>query len=59
MRTGDADLISFGRLYVGNPDCAERIINGWPLNKELKRNFLYGGNLVNVAEGYNDYPFYS
>lgn len=27
IRDGWADLISFGRLYISNPDLAERILN--------------------------------
>jgi N-ethylmaleimide reductase len=29
IRSGDCDMVSFGQLYIGNPDLAERIINGW------------------------------
>ncbi len=28
---GHADLISFGRSYISNPDLVERFKNGWPL----------------------------
>ena len=28
---GDADLISFGRPFISNPDLVERFRNGWPL----------------------------
>ncbi|MDD3446307.1 MAG: alkene reductase [Zavarzinia sp.] len=46
-----ADLISFGRPFIANPDLVERLRQGAPLN-ELKRETLYGGG----AEGYTDYP---
>ncbi len=29
MREGACDAVSFGRLYISNPDLAERILNGW------------------------------
>jgi 2,4-dienoyl-CoA reductase-like NADH-dependent reductase (Old Yellow Enzyme family) len=28
MKTGNADMVSFGRLYISNPDLAERLIEG-------------------------------
>jgi len=51
---GKADLISFGRPFISNPDFAERLQNNLPLNTELKMNLFYtpGG------EGYVDYPAY-
>lgn len=32
IRAGFCDAISFGRLYISNPDLAERIMNGWKVN---------------------------
>lgn len=32
LRTGTADLISFGRLFISNPDLVNRFRNNWPLN---------------------------
>lgn len=29
---GHADLISFGRPFISNPDLVERFTHGWPLN---------------------------
>ena len=37
IRRGDADLISFGRPYISNPDLVERFANGWPLNPPADR----------------------
>ncbi len=48
-----ADLIAFGRDFIGNPDLVERFRNDWPLN-ERNREKWYG----NDGEGYTDYPFY-
>jgi len=51
VAAGDADLVSFGRLFIANPDLVERLREGAPLN-EPRPQFFYGGN----AEGYLDYP---
>ncbi|MFE3766431.1 alkene reductase [Streptomyces sp. NPDC059104] len=47
-----ADLVSLGRGFIANPDFAERLRTGAPLN-ELRPEFLMH---VHGAEGYNDYP---
>jgi 2,4-dienoyl-CoA reductase-like NADH-dependent reductase (Old Yellow Enzyme family) len=50
---GDADLISFGRPYLNNPDLPDRIANGWPLAKELERKYFYTPTeLYATTEGY-------
>lgn len=54
IRGGDADLVSFGRLFIGNPDLPERIKNGWAL-AEFDDSTLYGGN----EKGYSDYGDYA
>jgi N-ethylmaleimide reductase len=46
-----ADLVVVGRLYLANPDLAERWRTGAELN-EPDPNTFYGGG----AEGYIDYP---
>jgi N-ethylmaleimide reductase len=46
-----ADLISFGRLYIANPDLVERLRSGAPLNVPDRASFFGGG-----AAGYTDYP---
>lgn len=51
VSSGAADLIAFGRPYIGNPDLVERFKNQWPLT-EADREFYYGGN----ARGYTDFP---
>lgn len=48
---GTADLVSFGKLFVANPDLPERFRSGAPL-AELDRTTLYGGG----AKGFVDYP---
>ncbi|SDB16111.1 N-ethylmaleimide reductase [Pseudomonas sp. NFACC23-1] len=46
-----ADLIAFGRPFIGNPDLVERLRTGSPLSA-FNPATLYGGG----AKGYIDYP---
>jgi N-ethylmaleimide reductase len=46
-----ADLVSFGRLYIANPDLVERLQIGARLNVPDRATFFGGG-----AAGYTDYP---
>ena len=52
IRTGSADLIAFGKLFIANPDLPLRFCLDAPLNAADSSTF-YGGR----AEGYVDYPF--
>ena len=54
IETGKADLISFGRPFITNPDFVERLQNDLPLNNELKDKLLFSPG----SEGYTDYPVY-
>ncbi|KAG2508051.1 hypothetical protein JM18_008931 [Phytophthora kernoviae] len=56
VRSGSADLVGFGRLYISNPDLAERFQNDWPVNPEAPREVYYNSALG--GKGYNDFPFY-
>ncbi|HET8598555.1 MAG TPA: alkene reductase [Castellaniella sp.] len=51
LRQGKADLFSFGRAYISNPDLVERLKAGAPL-AQADRATIYGGD----AAGYTDYP---
>jgi len=51
-RANRADLISFGRPYIANPDLVERLRTGASLNTPDRATFFGGG-----AHGYTDYPF--
>ena len=51
LETADADLVSFGRLFLANPDLPERFKKGAPLNEPDETTF-YGGD----ETGYTDYP---
>lgn len=46
-----ADAVSFGLLYIANPDLAERFAKGAPLNAPVMETLYAQG-----AEGYTDYP---
>jgi NADPH2 dehydrogenase/N-ethylmaleimide reductase len=48
---GTVDAVSFGRLWMANPDLPERIRRSGPYAKAITRRFYGGG-----ADGYNDYP---
>lgn len=52
VEQGVADAVAFGRHYIANPDLAERILAGAPLNEADPETF-YGGD----EKGYTDYPF--
>lgn len=54
LADGGADLISFGRAFIANPDLVERIAHGRPL-AATRAEVLYGCS----AEGYSDYPYWS
>jgi len=52
VTSGRADLVSFGRLFIANPDLVERLSRDTPLNSLMAQDTLYGGG----AHGYIDYP---
>lgn len=49
---GHADMISFGRLYIANPDLVERLRRRAPLNALQLETIIAPG-----PTGYTDYPF--
>lgn len=53
ITSGSADLVSFGRPFIANPDLVRRLELDAPLNAMMPRETLYGGG----AHGYTDYPF--
>jgi N-ethylmaleimide reductase len=53
LNTGAADLVSFGKPYISNPDLVERFRKGFPLAQPDPAT-MYGG----AAKGYTDYPVY-
>jgi N-ethylmaleimide reductase len=51
IETGAADLVSFGRLFIANPDLPERLMLGAQLaTPDMTK--AYGGD----SHGYTDYP---
>ena len=52
IASGRADLVSFGRLFIANPDLVARLREDGPLNPMMDPSTLYGGG----AHGYTDYP---
>ncbi len=55
IRNGHADLISFGRPFISNPDLVERFANGWPLTPPAEQKVWYSFDEV----GYADFPRYT
>lgn len=51
IRSGHADLICYGRLFLANPDLPRRFQINAPLNKYDRNTFYTHG-----VEGYIDYP---
>jgi len=51
IAAGHADAISFGRIFISNPDLPQRLQHGYPLTPYNRATF-YGGEEV----GYTDYP---
>ncbi|MGC1527269.1 MAG: alkene reductase [Phormidesmis sp.] len=52
LAKGEADLVSFGRLFLANPDLPTRFKLNTSLNEPDPQTF-YGGREI----GYTDYPF--
>ncbi|PKI38975.1 hypothetical protein CRG98_040627 [Punica granatum] len=50
---GDADLISYGRLFISNPDLVFRFKINAPLNEYNRGTFYTSDPVI----GYTDYPF--
>lgn len=61
VRSGDADMIAFGRPYIGNPDLPQRFANDWPLvDADYTSYWTYPGFPDgNPNVGYTDFPAYS
>ncbi|WP_172386374.1 alkene reductase [Streptomyces sp. MNP-20] len=51
IEDGTADLLSYGSLFLANPDLPARLRAGGPFNEPDRATF-YGGD----AKGYTDYP---
>ena len=51
LDSGRADLVSFGRPFIGNPDLVQRLRDGVPL-VDAPQETYYGGD----QKGYSDWP---
>ena len=51
LKTGDADAVAFGKLFIANPDLPRRFAMNAPLNAPDPDTFYAQG-----AKGYTDYP---
>ncbi|KAF1328669.1 12-oxophytodienoate reductase, partial [Globisporangium splendens] len=45
LRSGAADFVGFGRLFMSNPDLVERFQHDWPLNPVLEYKFWWDANM--------------
>ncbi len=54
IAAGNADLISFARPFISNPDLVERFANGWELNPPAEIKDWYSFD----THGYIDYPIH-
>ncbi|WP_275112989.1 oxidoreductase [Rhodopila globiformis] len=52
VRSGRADLVSFGRPFLSNPDLVERIRRRGPFAEQAPRETWYGGG----RKGYIGWP---
>ena len=52
LAKGEADLVSFGTLFLANPDLPQRFAANAPLNQPDPTTYYGGGE-----KGYTDYPF--
>jgi N-ethylmaleimide reductase len=55
LEAGQADLVSFGKLFIANPDLPERFTLNSPLN-DLNYAIIYGKGDRDLELGYTDYP---
>lgn len=53
IKEGTAQLVSFAKKYLANPDYVERVKNNWPLNDMHADTLYFGGE-----KGYIDYPIH-
>jgi len=61
INTGAADLIAFGRDYIGNPDLPSRLQHDYPLTQASYETYYHypGFPDGDPRVGYSDYPTYT
>ena len=52
IKSGQADAVAFGKLFIANPDLPARFATKAPLNAPVPETFYGSG-----PKGYTDYPF--
>jgi len=57
IASGNAELVSFGKLYLANPDLVQRFSTNAKLNEPNVQTFYGRGNTEEAAVGYTDYSF--
>jgi 2,4-dienoyl-CoA reductase-like NADH-dependent reductase (Old Yellow Enzyme family) len=55
LRSGAADFVGFGRLFMSNPDLVARFQHDWPLNPLLEYKFWWDANMG--VDGYTQTGF--
>eukprot|EP00980_Cylindrotheca_fusiformis_P006090 scaffold1311_cov99-Cylindrotheca_fusiformis.AAC.7 len=55
VRSGAADLVCFGRMYISNPDLVERFANDWPVAETAPYETWWRPM---GSKGYTDFPTY-
>jgi N-ethylmaleimide reductase len=56
IASGNANLVSFGQLFIANPDLPQRLERNSPLNTPNPQTF-YGQGKTGAQQGYTDYTF--
>jgi N-ethylmaleimide reductase len=61
ISSGSADLIAFGRSFIGNPDLPARLQNGWPLVEAPHNTWWSYPDFPegDPSVGYTDFPVYA
>ncbi|MEO0013663.1 MAG: hypothetical protein RLZZ535_2052, partial [Cyanobacteriota bacterium] len=57
IASGNAELVSYGRPYLANPDLVKRFVVNAPLNEPDSKTFYGRGDTENAKVGYTDYSF--
>lgn len=58
IRSGAADLVAFGRVYISTPDLAERFAADQPIEESADMSTWYSPG-PDLAKGYTDWPTYA
>lgn len=59
IASGNAELVSYGKLFLANPDLPQRFAVDAELNEPNPKTFYGRGNNQDAKVGYTDYPFLS